>query len=62
MFIPDSEDNDHEVTAEGTGEYASPLPLPLHQPPHWMDRLPFQHAVFHRFHGPGNEHVCTHTQ
>ncbi|KAM7149860.1 membrane-associated transporter protein isoform 2-T2 [Molossus nigricans] len=47
-----SEDNDHEVTAEGTDEYASPLPLPLHQPPHWMDCLPIQHAVFHRFHGP----------
>nr|XP_008510100.1 PREDICTED: membrane-associated transporter protein isoform X4 [Equus przewalskii] len=51
-LFTDSEDNDHEVTAEGTGEYASPLPLPLHQPPPWMDRLPVQHALLHRFHGP----------
>ncbi|KAM9104796.1 membrane-associated transporter protein isoform 4-T4 [Megaptera novaeangliae] len=48
----DSEDNDHEVTAEGADEHASPLPLPLHQPPHWMDRLPVQHALLHRLHGP----------
>lgn len=40
MFIPDSEDSDPKVTAEGSGEYAFSLPLPLHQPPHWMDRLP----------------------
>ncbi|XP_045643374.1 membrane-associated transporter protein isoform X2 [Ursus americanus] len=39
-LFTDQEGNDREVTAEGAGEYASPLPLPLHQPPHWMDRLP----------------------
>ncbi|KAF6127252.1 solute carrier family 45 member 2 [Phyllostomus discolor] len=51
-LFTDPEENDHEVAAEGTGAYASPLPLPLHQPPHWVDGLPFQHAVLHRFHGP----------
>lgn len=35
------------------------LPLSLHQPPHWMDCLPVQHALLHRLHGPGNRHVCT---
>lgn len=61
MFIPEWEDNDREVTAEGAGEYACPLPLPLPQPPHWMDRLPVQHALLHRLHGPGNRHVCAHS-
>ncbi|XP_066109717.1 membrane-associated transporter protein isoform X2 [Saccopteryx bilineata] len=51
-LFTDSRDNDHEVTAEGPEEYASPLPLSVHQPPHGMDCLPGQHAVFHRFHGP----------
>lgn len=51
-FIPDSEDNDLEVTAEGIEEHAPSLPLPLHQPPHWMDCLPVQHALLHRLHGP----------
>lgn len=59
-FIPDSEGSDHEVTAEGAVEHASPLPLPLHQPPHRMDRLPVQHALLHRLHGPGKGHVCAH--
>ena len=35
-FIPDSEDNDLEVTVEGIEEHAPSLPLPLHQPPHWI--------------------------
>lgn len=61
MFIPEWEDNDREVAAEGAGEYACPLPLPLPQPPHWMDRLPVQHALLHRLHGPGNRHVCAHS-
>ena len=60
-FIPDSEDNDLEVTVEGFEEHAPSLPLPLHQPPHWMDCLPIQHALLHRLHGPGNRHVCTHS-
>ena len=60
-FIPDSEDNDLEVTVEGLEEHAPSLPLPLHQPPHWMDCLPIQHALLHRLHGPGNRHVCTHS-
>ncbi|XP_013370392.1 PREDICTED: membrane-associated transporter protein isoform X1 [Chinchilla lanigera] len=47
-----SEGNDHEVTCERTGEHASPLPLPMYQPPHRMDCLPVQHALLHRFHGP----------
>uniref|UniRef100_A0A8C8Z6X9 Solute carrier family 45 member 2 n=1 Tax=Prolemur simus TaxID=1328070 RepID=A0A8C8Z6X9_PROSS len=51
-LFTDSQADDHEVTAEGTGEHASPLPLPLHQPPHWMDRIPVQHALLHRFYGP----------
>nr|XP_027792117.2 membrane-associated transporter protein isoform X2 [Marmota flaviventris] len=51
-LFTDSEGNDHEVTPEGTGEHATPLPFPLHQPPHWMDCLPVQHALLHRFHGP----------
>uniref|UniRef100_A0A8D0PUN0 Membrane-associated transporter protein n=1 Tax=Sus scrofa TaxID=9823 RepID=A0A8D0PUN0_PIG len=51
-LFTDSEDNDHKVTAEGTDEHACPLPLPLHQSPHWMDRLPVQHALLHRLHGP----------
>lgn len=58
-FIPDSEDYDLEVTVEGLEEHARSLPLPLHQPPHWMDCLPIQHALLHRLHGPGNRHVCT---
>ena len=59
VFIPDSEDNDLEVTVEGIEEHAPSLPLSLHQPPHWMDCLPVQHALLHRLHGPGNRHVCT---
>uniref|UniRef100_A0A671F4L6 Solute carrier family 45 member 2 n=1 Tax=Rhinolophus ferrumequinum TaxID=59479 RepID=A0A671F4L6_RHIFE len=51
-LFTDWEDNDREVAAEGAGEYACPLPLPLPQPPHWMDRLPVQHALLHRLHGP----------
>lgn len=57
-FIPDSEDNDLEVTVEALRSMPS-LPLSLHQPPHWMDCLPVQHALLHRLHGPGNRHVCT---
>uniref|UniRef100_A0A4W2F7H6 Solute carrier family 45 member 2 n=1 Tax=Bos indicus x Bos taurus TaxID=30522 RepID=A0A4W2F7H6_BOBOX len=51
-LFTDSEDNDLEVTAEGIEERAPSLPLPLHQPPHWMDCLPVQHALLHRLHGP----------
>ncbi|XP_031991476.1 membrane-associated transporter protein isoform X2 [Hylobates moloch] len=51
-LFTDSQGNDIKVTAESTGEHAFSLPLPLHQPPHWMDGLPVQHAVLHRFHGP----------
>ncbi|XP_067586583.1 membrane-associated transporter protein isoform X5 [Pseudorca crassidens] len=51
-LFTDSEGSDREVTAEGAVEHASPLPLPLHQPPHRMDRLPVQHALLHRLHGP----------
>lgn len=60
-FISDLQGNDIKVTAESTGEHAFSLPLPLHQPPHWMDGLPVQHALLHRFHGAGNERVCAHT-
>ncbi|XP_037846667.1 membrane-associated transporter protein isoform X2 [Chlorocebus sabaeus] len=50
-LFTDLQGNDIKVTAESTGEHAFSLPLPLHQPPHWMDGLPVQHALLHRFHG-----------
>lgn len=60
-FFPESEGNVDEVTSEDVSEHAFPLPLPLHQPPHWMDGLPVKHALLHRFHGTGKLVPYVHT-
>ncbi|XP_044513725.1 membrane-associated transporter protein isoform X2 [Gracilinanus agilis] len=59
-LFTDSNQDDHEVFAEGHSEHASSLPLSLCQPPHWMDSFPFQHALLHGFHGTGNTNILSH--